>query len=201
MKPFSEQTLYEILEIPAWASRSDIQRAYDLLRSTFEDDALASYSLFSKNELAEIRKKIEEAYRVLSTESLRSSYDGTLPPEIWAGRPSNRAPSEARTERPPVPSIDERGAARALEEAGYSGAALRDYREGMAVSLERIHAATRISLPHLAAIEEEEDAALPHEVYLKAYLVQYSRCLKLDPEAVVKGYLVRRRYREAAPPR
>ena len=201
MKRFSEQNHYEILEVPAWAIRSEIYRAYELLRSTFDDNAIASYSLFSKEELAEIRTRIEEAFRTLSDENRRRSYDGTLPPETWVGRPFEREAggnlSETAVSNPPDVQIAEA----ALKESGYSGEALRKYRTASGISLDRVHEATRISLPHLSAIEDEEDAKLPHEVYLKAYLVQYARKLGLDPESVVKGYLARLRYRQAGHPR
>ncbi len=193
MKRFSDQTLYEILEVPAWVSRSEIQRAYELLRLTFEDGAIASYSLFTPEELAYIREKIEHAYRTLSDDALRRAYDGALPPEVWSGRPAS-APSARSEECVPVESRDIGKAAIVLEEAGYSGPALRQYRQALGVTLDQIHIATRIGVPQLCAIEDEDDSGLPHEVYLKAYLVQYSRQLGLNPETVAKGYLARRRY-------
>ena len=78
MRPLSEQDHYEVLEIPRAAGTDAIERAYRLARSAYADDSLALYSLFSDNDAAQMRERIEAAYRVLSDESLRRGYDENL---------------------------------------------------------------------------------------------------------------------------
>ena len=44
---------------------------------------------------------------------------------------------------------------------------------------------------HLRAIEEEDLDALPAPVYVRGFLQQIARALKLDPTQVTKTYLKR----------
>ena len=54
-------------------------------------------------------------------------------------------------------------------------------------------------MPHLRNIEDEHFRALPALVYVRGFLVEYARYLKLDPRPVVTTYL--QRYHEALGPR
>ena len=75
MKWIGEQTYYEVLEVSPTATTKEIQMAYEHAKETFHSDSLAVYSLFSEEEINEIQKAIEEAYRVLMDEALRKRYD------------------------------------------------------------------------------------------------------------------------------
>ncbi|MBI4082071.1 MAG: helix-turn-helix domain-containing protein [Candidatus Lambdaproteobacteria bacterium] len=78
MKSLKSQTYYEVLGIPRQASRSDIQKAYDLSRQTYEANSLATYSLFSEEENKEILDAVSKAYRTLLNPELRREYDAFL---------------------------------------------------------------------------------------------------------------------------
>ena len=52
MKPLSEMTHYEVLEIGSEASPAEIERAYRVAQATWGEDALATYSLFEDGDLA-----------------------------------------------------------------------------------------------------------------------------------------------------
>jgi cytoskeletal protein RodZ len=49
---------------------------------------------------------------------------------------------------------------------------------------------TRISKTHLQALENEEASKLPAEVYVRGYVYQYAKVLKLNPDQVASSYLV-----------
>jgi cytoskeletal protein RodZ len=88
--------------------------------------------------------------------------------------------------------------------ASFSGAALKGVRERMNVGLEDMFTATRIQPQYLEAIEEECFATFRAEVYLRSYLVEYTRFLSLDTRRVLADYMPRYRawanQRPPAPP-
>jgi len=66
---------YSLLRIPPKASKLDIINAYRHAKLTFRKDALAVYSLYSEEELAEIRLEVDKAYAILSDREKRQTYD------------------------------------------------------------------------------------------------------------------------------
>ena len=78
MKNLSEISYYELLEVSPDAGNREIERAYHMAQATYGESSLATYSLYGDEELAAIRARIEEAYRVLSEPAERSRYDRGL---------------------------------------------------------------------------------------------------------------------------
>jgi cytoskeletal protein RodZ len=70
-----------------------------------------------------------------------------------------------------------------------TGAVLRARRESIGIPLQEIARNTRISIAYLQFIEEDHVKGLPHDAYLRGYLIQYARALGLDPRVVAEGYL------------
>ena len=75
MKPLSEMTHYEVLELGSDASAEDVERAYRMALATYGEDSLATYSIYDDGEMEAIRERIELAYRVLSDVDRRDEYD------------------------------------------------------------------------------------------------------------------------------
>ena len=75
------------------------------------------------------------------------------------------------------------------ETSHYRGKTLRQIREGMGIDLKSVSAKTRVNLKILEVIEEEVVEKLPPPVYLKGFLKSYARCLGLNSQKVVEGYL------------
>jgi len=78
MKPLSEQTHYEILEIDRDARPEDVERAYRLAQATYGEESLATYSLLGEADAQALRERLEMAYEVLSDATARQHYDRTL---------------------------------------------------------------------------------------------------------------------------
>ena len=78
LKRIDELNFYELLEIEPSATPQDIHRAYDRIRKVYDPNSIALYSLFSPEETATIRRKIEDAYRTLMHEKQRNEYDHRL---------------------------------------------------------------------------------------------------------------------------
>lgn len=74
---------------------------------------------------------------------------------------------------------------------GYSGALLRAVREAKGITLEQVADSTRISVRYLQAIEADAHERLPSATFVKGYVREVARLLKLDDEAVVAGYMRR----------
>jgi len=84
-----------------------------------------------------------------------------------------------------------------------AGEMLRLARESHGLPLEVVAAETRIRIEYLEAIEQDDYAALPGDVYTRGFLRNYANHLGLDPEAVLAAYegrsdLPRKRARAAA---
>ena len=68
------------------------------------------------------------------------------------------------------------------------GETLRAARRQQGVSLADAAAETRVRESYLAALEEEDFAALGGDVYVKGFLRSYARFLRLDPEPLLASY-------------
>lgn len=68
------------------------------------------------------------------------------------------------------------------------GETLRAARRAQGRSLSDAAAETRVRETYLAALEEEEFAALGGGVYVKGFLASYARFLGLDPEPLLEAY-------------
>src|SRR5262249_47400204 len=113
-------------------------------------------------------------------------------------------PEEARVSVPPARSNSASQAellmlqaelAREINaETQWSGALLRKVRESQGIELTDIAQRTKISVPHLAAIEGEQAGELPAAVDVQGFVQTVAEFLKLDPAEVAKNYM--RRLRE-----
>lgn len=208
MKSVSEQSFYEILEIPRTASTEEIQRAYERTRALFSPGSLVSYTLLPPDEAEALARRIEEARSVLLDPEARASYDQRLPPE-GEGRPR---PTPAAT--PPKPAVPPPlpGKAAATEprpavdfqppEGGaWTGALLRQAREARGLTVLQVAERTKLTRHHIENVELERFDRLPVQVYLRGVLLSIAKELRLDGEAVCRAYLERSAAAKAPPPK
>lgn len=199
MNPFAGYDYYQILEVPRSAGTEEIAFAYQRMRRIYLPESLATYSLFTAEERAEILAQIEESYRVLSDPRSRRDYDETLAPEVRPAEPPElgQQPSLPFGERS-VSSAETASSATAGAEplpapdppVEINGESLRRYREALGINLDRMHELTRIRKGLLQAIEEEDRNLLPALVYLKGLLLTYLRALKFPAaEVAAQQYL------------
>ena len=76
-------------------------------------------------------------------------------------------------------------------ESSFDGAWLRRSRLRTGVEIEQIAIITKINPTYLRFIEEEKFEDLPAPVYVRGFVGAYARCIGLDPEPVVSGYMKR----------
>jgi hypothetical protein len=70
-----------------------------------------------------------------------------------------------------------------------NGQTLRRLREYRGLSLDELAEATKIRRPYLAAIEAQDFEHLPSRVYLRGFLTQIARVLRVDKNRLADGYL------------
>ncbi len=175
LKRLENQNYYQILEVPYKASWAEIQRAYELAKKTYSENAIASYSLFDVGERGRILEKVEEAYRVLSDPDKRQKYNQALhgPTESQAAPTS--APVSLLQAGDPIPEV-------------VTGEMMKVFREKKGISLEEIAERTRININYLQYIEVNRFESLPAEVYVYSYLKQYVKIVQCE-ETVAEGYM------------
>lgn len=78
MKSYRSQNYYEILGVHQNATLEEIRNAYELSRYTFQENSVATYSLFNEDENQEILSMISRAYNTLFNPNLRQEYDNFL---------------------------------------------------------------------------------------------------------------------------
>lgn len=190
MKPFSEQTHYEILELTPDATADQIERAYRVARSTYSADSLATYSVYDDNELSALQERIELAYAVLSDETRRIEYDAARGP--GGGARIELALSFADEDDHGLENAPEiRGFEESVEDGPIDGARLRRWRIARGIEIDRVASTTKISASYLRSLEEERFDALPATVYVRGFLTAYVRAVGLDAERIVPHYMER----------
>ncbi len=186
---------YELFEVEPTASEEDIRRANRRARSIYGKESVVVGGLYSTAQLEELHARFDEAYETLMDPARRKAYDqalfpGGVPPSAAARETlesrgalavQNEAPPPE--ERPPMPELS--------DDTEYSGALLQQVRESRGIDLREISERTKIGLPYLAAIESENVDKLPANVYVRGFLVQYTRILGLDRDRVLETYLPR----------
>ena len=73
----------------------------------------------------------------------------------------------------------------------FTGDFLRKIREYKNLDLERLSDMTKVSRLYLQGIELEDFGKLPAAVYVRGFVFQYAKCLKLKPEIVANSYVAR----------
>jgi flagellar biosynthesis protein FlhG len=188
-----EPTLYDVLLTHRGASDEELRRAYKRQRDIYTESSLPLVSLIKPKELAKAQAMIDEANDTLLDPLRRRAYDlSTFPGESTApAAPNPELNAAVEAERA---SLREELSAEINAQTIFSGPLLRKVREANGTELKDISARTKISVSYLSAIEEERFAELPSFVYLRGFVTEVAKSLKLDVMQVTRTYL--RRYRD-----
>jgi flagellar biosynthesis protein FlhG len=198
MKTLAEMTHYEVLEVGPDVGLEELERAYRLARSTYAEDSLALYSIFSEAESFELSRRIEQAYSVLADSDQRREYDASLGSEVACEDEIkialDLAVEDALAPQDPFEVMREVTEFDGFEEdseGSFDGAWLRRSRLLTGVEIDQIATITKINPSYLRFIEEEKFEDLPAPVYVRGFVAAYARCIGLDPQRVVSGYMQR----------
>lgn len=188
-----EPTLYDVLLTHRGASDDELRRAHKRLREIYTPGSLPLTSLVRAADLPTAQALIDEAQETLLDPLRRRAYDlSTFPDE-------ENAPASRHTERDAALEAERALLREELSrdltpESVFTGELLRKVRESQGIELTDISQRTKISRTYLSAMEEERFAELPAFVYLRGFLTELAKYLKLDALQVSRTYL--KRYRE-----
>lgn len=163
---------YDLFELPPDATIEEIHRNYSTLKSLYSTDSIEVTALnsdFSRELQQEYLTRLDDAY-----EKLRLLLENKRP---------------AATQK--TVAIDDELRDWITSINCFTGVALRNIRERMGVELEDIFAASRIQPRYLEDIENEQFGSFRAEVYVRSYLIEYTRFLSLDTQKVLDDYLPR----------
>jgi hypothetical protein len=164
---------WEILGVEPGADLERVHRAYHTRRSLFATSSLATYSLLSTNERDEFLGRIDEAFMRISN----AAADLT---------------SAARDEADDHLEMDETlaGLRTPTDLVGDPGAYLRHHRLVSGLTLDQVSVETKIRPNLLASIEIEEWSKLPASVFVRGFVLQVARLLRLDePEQLAAAFI------------
>jgi len=195
--PASDQrvTLYEVLGVPRGASDEEVRRAYKRQRERFAIGSLPLVSILDDDQVRAELRRVQEAYDTILDPVRRRAYNLSTFPDLDEDGPPTPTRLPASTEQ----LMLQAEIAREIHaETEFTGDLLRKVRESQSVSLEDIASSTKITVAHLTALEEERFDELPAHVYVRGFVQQLARFLKLDSSQVAKTYLRRMRETLAA---
>lgn len=152
-----------MLELTIAASSAEVNKAYAILKDIYSRESLATTAMsdeISAGQREEILQQIEKSYHALST---------------MFGKEHNVV--AGFVEQLVVDTVE------------FNGAALKQIRHKLAISLDDMAMVTRVQRNHLVNIEEDNFAELPVAVYTRGFVVNYAKYLALDSELVAKSYM------------
>lgn len=181
---------YAILGIGRSSNDEEVRRAYKRQREIYATGGLPTSSLLDDDELAFAQSRIDEAHDTLLDPVRRRAYDLSMFPE----------PDEPRAETVPRPALAaeqlmlQSELAREIgPDTEFTGPLLRKVRESQGIELAEISSRTKISKAHLVALEDESYDSLPAIVYVRGFVTEVAKYLRLDPAQVQRTYLRRMR--------
>jgi flagellar biosynthesis protein FlhG len=194
--PLAAPTLYEVLGVERSASDEDVRRAFKRQRELYSSGSVAISSLLGDVELKVEQVRLDEAHDTLLDAVRRRAYDLSTFPDIEL----HSAPKAAV--RPALAAeqlmLQNELAREIGPDTEFTGDLLRKVRESMGIDVAEISARTKIGRAHLDAIEAEEFASLPAPVYVRGFVSELAKFLRLDPAIVQRTYLRRMREHLAA---
>jgi flagellar biosynthesis protein FlhG len=201
-----EQTYYEILETEPGVSDEEIRRAYRTVKDNYASGSMVIAGLYDEHELAALHARINAAHDTLFAPDRRRLYDLALPEAdlaraVRAAAQVARVPVAASGAGATAEDRPEVADAAIDANAEVTGAFLKKVREIRGLELGDISQRTKISERYLRALEDEQFADMPAAVYVRGYVTEYARALRLDPQRAAESYLVRYRAKlpKAAP--
>lgn len=105
--------------------------------------------------------------------------------------PKNSLQSSLLPGQKELKSINRQIAQHADQYTDWTGVKLREIRLLRQLSIEEISKNTKISKVYIQAIENEEVEKLPAPVYIRGFVTQLSKTLKLPHEKVATSYMER----------
>lgn len=192
-----EATLYDVLLTHRGAPDDELRRAYKRQREIYKEGSLPLTSLLKAEDLPNARAQIDEAHDTLLDPLRRRAYDISTFPDTEI-EPQHYSPARDAAIEAEREMMREELARELTQDTEYTGGLLKRIRMSHGIEVKDVAAHTKISALYLTAIEDEDFGNLPAFVYLRGFVTEIAKFLKLDVMQVTRTYLKRyRRYRDS----
>jgi curved DNA-binding protein CbpA len=104
---------------------------------------------------------------------------------------NSRSKSKSGQAKNQIPTLDPALARAVEDETEWSGIFIKKIREAYHISLEEMASTTKVSKTYIAALEEENFERLPATVYIRGFITQIAKVLRLRHEKVATAYIAR----------
>ncbi len=199
-----EKNYYEILDVPSTADQNQIYQGYLRQRNAYAHDNIAAYSLMTKNDSERQVQQIQEAFDIIGNPDKRKIYDQArgynnhwylkeTPTVLQTKEPNSQSISKLISVKKfeLTYKVDENFEKEIEATVDFTGEILKKIRTYKKVELSRLSDMTKISSTYLKNIEEENFSGLPAQAYVRGFVFQYAKCLKLNPQSVSSSYIKR----------
>ena len=200
---------YEILDVPANATPKEIHEAYVKAKNAYTGDSVAMYSLMTPEECKSMLHHVEESYTVLCSPDKRNAYNkargiSSMQTTTMTSLGTESASMSSSFENPGHISISKITAQnrfkltytpnpefeKEIENTTiFTGDFLRKIREYKNISIERMADLTKVSRTNIMNIESDNKITLPALAYVRGYVYQYAKCLRLNEAFVATSYI------------
>lgn len=162
---------YQALGLQEGSSLLEIEAAYQQMRSLYDVESLATYSLFDHDQRQAKLQSLEESYRRI----LKQMASRDAAPSI---------PSEQEQEQEPEPPEEP------VDPEESPGGYLKQLRERADLSLRDVAESTKVGVYQLDSIERQRFDKLPAPVYLRGFVVEFARSVGApDPQKIAGVFL------------
>jgi hypothetical protein len=163
---------WEVLGVEPGADLEKVHRAYHSRRNLFSQASLATYSLLGERERDELLGRIDEAFMRISNAA------ADLTTAALQGADDLDVDSTLAGLRTPTDLV------------GDPGAYLRHHRLVSGLTLDQVSVETKVRPNLLDSIEKEEWSKLPAAVFVRGFVLQVARLLRMDePEQLAAAYI------------
>jgi len=164
---------WEVLGVEPGADLEKVHRAYHTRRNLFAESSLATYSLLGTEERDQLLGRIDEAFMRISNAAADLTAEAT--DDVSEGSEVDASLAGLRT---PTDLV------------GDPGAFLRHHRLVSGLTLDQVSVETKIRPNLIDAIEKEEWRKLPATVFVRGFVLQIGRLLRMDdPERLAAAYV------------
>ena len=207
----ANENYYDILQVERKATMSEIVAAYHAQKNAFSRDSVATYSLFSSEEIKGVLDRLEEAYLTLSNIDKKREYDQWLDERSDSSEPppvmtelerkqnaqllprdtQNVFASVTQATAPASPTltlVPDNTPIQLADDEELNGNRFREIRERRGLSIDDVCRITKIPTKFIRALEADDLKHLPARVYLQGFIKNMANLYKLDAQVVLKKY-------------
>lgn len=173
------QACYDHFGLQSDASMHEVERAFRELRKLYGKDSLATYSLMDESDRHEQITLLQAAFDQIQQSRLYVS------PSV-----ASKVEHSKMTEKEPPPVIEAQIVFVDADPQQMPGLYLQQTRQARGLTLQDIAEQTKIGSYKLQCIEEQRWDELPAPVYLRGFVRELARAVKVtDVDALVESFM------------